>query len=108
MLTREHNVQVLVIVVPLFFTVIAMVSGATWYLSSDISAKYESAVNANAIITARISADEARINAMEKLDAEHYTADLNARNSFQIGLTTLIQNMADLRVDFAKGGLGHK
>lgn len=92
------------IVLPLVISGTSLIGVATWYLSSAIYTGRTIDAAATAVVVARVAADEARIDALEKLDTEHYAEDLNSRNSLQAGLNSLIQSMADLRVSLAKVG----
>jgi hypothetical protein len=93
-LTREHWTQVAVIITPVLIALI----GGIWFLSADIESVRQSSTIAVAVVSAKQAGQEERINSLEKIGADHYTAQLAAQLALQSTLTAAVNSLADLRV----------
>jgi len=106
-LTREHWLQIFAILIPTLLAGSVTIGSATWYLSKNISEGRELSIAADALMTARLAADEARLSALERLDAERHAQQSQFESDMRSAITSLINSVADLRVTVASRSI-HK
>jgi len=97
-MTREHWLQI----VALAITGGMMIGSATWLLSSQIATVRADSMTALSIISAKVAADEERLNAVEKIEAGHYTDDVAFRTEMRGAISTVINGLADVRVELGR------
>jgi hypothetical protein len=93
-LTKEHWLQILA----LGLTVVATIGSATWYLSNDIEGVRMGSQQASSVLLSRVAADEERINALERLENQHFIDESGFRTEMRAAQTALLNSLADVRV----------
>lgn len=93
-MTREQWLPV----VGLAMTGGIMIGSCTWLLSNQIAGVRMDSITALSVLSSKVAGDEARLDAVEKLEAGHYTEEALFRSDMRSQVITLIDRLAELRV----------
>jgi len=81
----------------------AMIIGsATWLMSSQIASVRADNTAAISSIVAKEVANEERLNALEKMEAGHYSDDIAFRSEMRTAIGSVLTGLGDLRVDVGR------
>jgi hypothetical protein len=105
-------IQILLVAASVMLTGGGMIASGTYVLggiradnaAAVAAARLDSAA-ALALLAAKVAADEERLSAMEKLEADHHTGELAFQSEMRSSINTIISSLADVRV--AVGGRNH-
>ena len=79
-----------------------MIGSATWLLSTEIGSVRADNMAALSVMSAKVAADEERLNAVEKMEAGHYADDVAFRAEMRGAISTVLNGLADVRVEIGR------